>query len=120
MKAEEWREILIKKCEEAGTYRPFFDTVIEVLAQLLERREDAVAKFEATGGNTVVSHTNKAGATNIVKHPALAVIEKMDDQILAYSRELGLTPAGYKRLNAEVVEKPTQGTLEQILAKLEA
>lgn len=117
MKASNWREKIKKASEDAGTYRPFFEPVIDTLANLMELRDNAVEKFEASGGQTIVKHTNKGGATNIVKNPALAVILECNTQALAYWRDLGLTPAGYKRLNAEVV-KEEKGSLEALLEKI--
>ena len=39
MKAKEWKEIIIKSCEDAGTYKPYFDSIIETLSQILETRD---------------------------------------------------------------------------------
>ena len=115
MTRETWRKKIKKACHDAGTYRPFFDSVIETLAGIMETRDNAREKFETLGGETIVKHTNKGGATNIVKNPALVVLMECDAQALAYWRDLGLTPAGYKRLNAEVVEKDTGTNLGDLL-----
>ena len=117
MDKAKWAKKIKKACEEAGTYRPFFSSVIDTLAALMEMKDNAQEKFEESGGQTVISHTNKGGATNIVKNPALAIILECNTQALAYWRDLGLTPAGYKRLNAEVV-KEEKGSLEALLEKI--
>lgn len=120
MKRGAWKKKIKAACEEAGTYRTFFDSAIDTLAGIMEMRDNAQEKFEALGGETIVRHTNKGGATNIVKNPALVVIMDCDAQALAYWRDLGLTPAGYKRLNAEVVKDDGgQNSLERLLAKIE-
>ena len=118
MKKEEWQKIIKSACEEAGTYRPFFDPVIDSLAGIMDRRDNAQEKFIASGGETVVAHTNKGGSTNIVKHPALVVLMDCDRDALAYWDRLGLTPAGYKKLNAEVVKEEKQGGFERLLEKV--
>lgn len=118
MKKADWNKKIKKACEDAGTYRAYFDTVIDTLAGIMELRDNAQEKFLSTGGQVIVKHTNKGGATNIVKNPALTIILDCNAQALAYWRDLGLTPAGYKRLNAEVVQKESQGNLEALLEKM--
>lgn len=117
MKKEAWKTKIEQATKEAGTYRAFFDSVIDTLAGIMETRDNAQEKFEALGGETIVKHTNKGGATNIVKNPALTVLMDCNTQALAYWRDLGLTPAGYKRLNADVV-KEEKGSLENLLEKM--
>lgn len=99
MNKDEWKENIIESCRNAGTYRAYFDSVIDTLAETMEMRDDARQKFYATGGNSVVSHTNQGGNTNIVKNPMLVVIDDLNKTALAYWRDLGLTPAGLKRIN---------------------
>lgn len=115
MNKSEWKEKITEACKSAGTYRTYFDTVIGTLAEIMEMRDDAMQKFKATGGNTVVSHTNRGGSTNIVKHPALVVIDEFNKTALAYWRDLGLTPAGLKRINEDALKggenKPSLGAV---------
>lgn len=118
MKKAEWVEKIRKCCDDAGTYRIFFDPVIDTLAGILEARDRAQEQFDQSKGNPVISYTNKGGATNLVKNPALVALMDLNAQALAYWRDLGLTPAGYKKLNADVVEKNTGGGLEKLLGKI--
>lgn len=119
MNKEEWKKRIIESCEAAGTYRPFFDSVIDTLAGIMESRDNAEEKFTASGKQTVVKHTNKGGATNIVKNPALVVIMDCNSQALAYWRDLGLTPAGLKRLNESAMKAPeNKATFSSVLESL--
>lgn len=118
MKKEDWRNRIKESCETAGTYRDFFDSVIDTLAGILEARDKAQEQFDLSHGNPVISYTNKGGATNLVKNPALVALMDLNTQALAYWRDLGLTPAGYKKLNADVIEKNTGGGLERLLEKI--
>lgn len=120
MKKEAWKEEIRGASEAAGTYRPYFDSIIDTLAGIMEMRDDAAEKFAATGGNTVVAHTNKGGATNIVKNPALVVILDCNAQALAYWRDLGLTPSGLKKINEKAMElkKQRNGLADQIAQML--
>lgn len=119
MTASDWKNIIKSNCEAAGTYRPFFDTVIETLAGILERRDEALRQYELSGGHVIVAHTNKGGATNLEQNPALRAINDMNRDALAYWRDLGLTPAGLKRINeASMADRPKQSSLGAMLKDL--
>lgn len=115
MKKAAWKKRIIESCEQAGTYRPFFLPVIDTLAGILERRDDAVKMFETSGGNVLVKHTNKGGATNIEQNPALRLINDLNRDALAYWRDLGLTPAGLRKINERAMEqKKTSGLADMV------
>lgn len=119
MTKAEWRSRIQKACAEAGTYKPFFETIIDELAQILEIRDSAMAQFIASGNSPVVMHKNRAGHENIVRNPALAVISEQNQQALAYWRDLGLTPKGYKTLTGEGIEEKKSGAFEAMLERLD-
>lgn len=118
MTKTEWTDTIRNACADAGTYEPFFDSVIDTLAGIMETRDNAREKFEASGGQTIVKHTNKSGATNIVKNPALVVIMDCDSVALTYWTALGLTPKGFKQLGGDAAKKKGNGTLEALLEKM--
>lgn len=119
MTKRSWKTKIKNQCIKAGTYQECFDTVIDTLAGILETRDKAQEWFKETGGNPVVKHTNKGGSTNIVKNPALVVITDCNTQALAYWRDLGLTPAGLKRLGEKnLVNSNPGGGLAEALANL--
>lgn len=119
MKKQNWQTEIKKACEEAGTYQPFFNSVIDSLAGIMELRDNAQEKFEASGGNTIVKHTNKGGSTNIVKNPALVVLMDCNAQALAYWAQLGLTPKSYKAMTGSLNVRVESRSLEDILAEME-
>lgn len=107
MTQNEWSNKIKDICKEAGTYKPFFEEVIAQLAEILAMRDDAKLQYAASGASPVIKHTNKAGHTNVAKNPALVIVVECNQQALAYWRELGLTPKGYKDVQEIVeVEKP--------------
>ena len=118
MTKKQWKIRIKKACEEAGTYQPFFEHVIDSLAGIMELRDNAKEKFDASGGNTIVKHTNKGGSTNIVKNPALVVLMDCNTQALAYWKELGLTSRSYKAMTGSLNVKVESKTLEEALAEL--
>ncbi len=105
----DWRRIIVEQMTMVNSYQPSFDVVVDALAALMVDYQKASKKFIDSGGNHVVAHTNKSGATNAMKNPYYLVIEKQRDTILKYASELGLTPSGYKRINGEVAAKETKG-----------
>ena len=118
MEKKKWKKSIKESCVTAGTYQPFFDSVIDTLAGILEMRDNAQEKFEASGGNTIVKHTNKGGNTNIVKNPALVVLMDCNAQALNYWRELGLTARAYKSMTGSLNVKVESKSLEDALAEL--
>lgn len=110
---KDYKEKITQSCKEAGTYQPYFDAVVDTLADLLEMRDDAKDKFIKTGANTVVTHTNKSGAVNIVKNPALVVIMDLNAQAITYWRELGLTAKSYKQMFGDI--KPSGGGFDEYI-----
>lgn len=118
MTAAEWKKRITRDVKAAGTYQKYFGSVIDTLSAILARRDDAEALFIASGGNILVKHTNKGGATNIEQNPALRLINDLNRDALAYWRDLGLTPAGYKRLNLEAAQAKSNDGFEKILSQL--
>ena len=102
MTARKWKNTIKKSCQDAGTYRRCYESVIDTLASIMEARDKAWETYEKMGFNPVVRHTNKNGSTNLVKNPALAVALDCNAQALSYWRDLGLTPAGFKKLDGSL------------------
>lgn len=118
MNKSDWKNRITESCKSAGTYRAFFDDTIETLAGILERRDLALETFEKTGGNVIVKHTNKGGSTNLEQNPALRLVNDLNRDALAYWKELGLTPAGLKRINEEGMKKPKRSALTEAMKAL--
>lgn len=115
MEHEKWKRKIKAASRKAGTYKPYFDSVIDTLAGIMELRDKAQDQFEMSGGQTLIQYTNKAGATNMIKNPALIVIMDCNAQALAYWRDLGLTPAGLKRINEEGLKESNKSALDAAL-----
>lgn len=117
MKATTYEKRIIKAMKTVGTYKPEFSQAIKTLAKIYEQFDQAKEQFERTGGEYVVKHTNKNGNTNIIKNPLYRILEEMEEKILAYNRELGLTPSGYKRIMNKF-EKEKHSELAEALKAL--
>lgn len=118
MTKKEWKTAIKKACRSAGTYQAFFDSVIDSLAGIMEMRDRAEEQYTASGGNPVIVHTNRNGATNIVKNPALVAVLDCNTQALAYWKELGLTSKAYKQMTGSVAPVQEGKTLEDLLSEM--
>lgn len=103
--ARTWKARIRKATREAGTYRPYFETIIGELAEILERKDLAKQTYIESGAQPLVEHTNIGGASYLEKNPCLKVIEETEKTALPYWRDLGLTPAGLKRINEEAMKQ---------------
>ena len=113
-----YKKQIINKMKQVGTYNTSFMYTINTLAKVLADYEKTTNLYERTGGQIIVKHTNKSGATNIVKNPLYQAIEKQRDDIIAYSRELGLTPAGLKRIQDKDNTSKKESRLDRVLHEL--
>ena len=102
-----WKERITDSCKSAGTYQTFFDDLIEILADIMERRDIALGQWKKTK-KTLANYTNKGGNKNTVVHPQLKVVQDCESSALAYWRELGLTPASFKKLTETEVKQIRQ------------
>ncbi len=119
MTKAEWIKTINKQCKDAGTYQDHHKPVVETLAGILEKRDQAEEQYIQNGGKPVIEYTNKAKETNLVKNPALVIITDLNAQALQFWRDLGLTPAGLKKLNGDALTaKATTAGFEQLLAKI--
>lgn len=101
---------ILKAMKQLDTYRPAFDSAIEVLASLLDRRDVALEKFAESGEEQVIELPNKSLAT----HPYLKQAQECESLALSYMKELGLTASGYKKIKGDKNEAPAECQLEDL------
>ena len=106
-------------CQGLGTYRDEFDPAIWALAKVEEERDDAWAEFEAEGGIRIITTINKAGAKYRQQNPSYTVWLNLGAESRSQRRELGLTPAGLKKLREDAMKAPKKSALAEALAKLD-
>lgn len=115
---EKKKRTIIERMTKLGTYKPQYMEAINRTAKLYIQMDEIEAAFAKSGGNVVVTHTNKAGAKNFVKNPFLQARDEVYTQLLAHERELGLTPAALKRINESAMIKEKKSTLGEALKAL--
>lgn len=109
---------IVERMKALGTYKVQYVAAIDRTAELYLELARLAKEYEKAGFATIVEYTNKAGATNLVKSPIRCAIEDVYHLLLAYERELGLTPAAMKKLGTGVEEKEQESPLELALKKL--
>ena len=120
MKQDEWElkiaTMLVTKGipprDEDGELIPIARDTAQMCAEA-DRVWDIYMK---SGGNPVISHTNKGGATNLERNPLLLTWLALKKQALDNWRELCLTPKSFK----QVMESSDAGNpLVEALLKIE-
>lgn len=94
-----YRREIERRMKAVGTWREEFAPTVARLAVLYVQLEQIERQYAESGGNPVIMHTNKAGATNPTKNPFLSARDEVYAQLLAHEKELGLTPAALKKMN---------------------
>lgn len=61
MNKAEWQDKIKESCEAAGTYQPFFDSVIDSLAGIMEMRDNAQKSSKHPGAIPSSSTPTRAG-----------------------------------------------------------
>lgn len=116
--ARQFENEIIRQMDALHVYHEEFGNAVTVLARMLYDYQETLRMFEESGGRVVVKHTNKAGAVNAVKNPYYQTLEGLRVGILAYLRELGLTPAGLKKVNEASMKPEKSSPLTEALLAL--
>mgnify|MGYP002515746739 CR=1 FL=1 len=118
MQASAWRDKIRRQIQATGTYRPAFCSVVDALAKVLEQRDAAYQQFIAEGSQFVVERVSDRGAINRAKNPLLQTWMDLNSQALSYWGQLGLTPAGLKKIDEEAMKPRKQDALAKVLSDL--
>lgn len=104
--------------DTVGTYKDSFLPAIETLADILERRDTAIAQWKDEGSLLMIQKYSDRGAVNTAKNPLLTLIQECEKDALTYWSQLGLTPSGLKKTFADDKEKREGQGLGEILKSL--
>ena len=121
MTANQWRAKIKAQCIEMKTYRQSFNSAIDTLAKTLEQRDAAQKQFKDEGSQLIFERVSDRGAVNPSINPLVQLIDKLNVTALAYWKELGLTPASFKKMSGSTApaEEKKSG-LAAALASIEA
>ena len=114
MNSEEWHKRIAQSAKDAGTYKPYFEDVIATLAGILENRDRAQEQFD---GKPIIEHTDQRGHKNMVKNPALVIINECNAQALTFWKELGLTAKAFQAMQNNGFKK-AETSFEDVLKNI--
>ena len=120
MTAKQWKNLIKRQLSALGQTEKAYDSVISTLADILEQRDAVYQEYIDAGCEPVREYTNKGGATNLTKNPLLVLWDDLNKSALAYWRELGLTPSGYKKMTGDAPKKERVSGLAEALKSLES
>lgn len=92
-------EVTVNDMKTLGTYRQEFSPVITRYAELRVQFSLLMKQWYESGCVVSEKYTNKAGATNIRKTALYLAIESLRKELRDFENDLGLTPAGLRRIN---------------------
>ena len=119
MDSKQWKKKIKKATETVGTYQESFDEVINTLADLLAERDRVYDKYIEEGSEPLVLVTSDRGQENMRDNPLLTTGRSINRDVLQYWRDLGLTPAGLKKIMDDSMKQPEASALDKVLEKLE-
>ena len=102
MTKSEWKIILEEQIKYDHDYIPSFQTTINILSEILEERDRVYRIYEESGAQPVVNFTSDRGAINLKQNPLLRQWQELNSTALLYLRDLGLTPAGLRKLQGQL------------------
>ena len=114
----QYKSAVLRCMKSVGTYKPEFARTAERIASMYVKRDEIEAEFAEKGGQIVIEYTNKNGATNLIKNPLWVALNDINSDLLLYERELGLTPAGLKKLNDAAMKQAPKNALSAALEAL--
>lgn len=106
------KNVTIADMKKLGIYKPEYNRIIDIYAELVEQYGILMERFEASGHQYRV-YTDQGSEK---KAPIVATLESLRKDILAYSDRLCLNP---KALETVTAEKASQSKLAAALKSLE-
>lgn len=119
MDAKKWKARIKKAAETVGTYQEPFDDVITTLADMLAERDRIYIQYVEEGAHPLVEVISDRGQSNLRDNPLLTTWRSINRDALQYWRDLGLTPAGLKKIVEDSMKPAEQSPLDKVLANLE-
>lgn len=113
------KETIKKRTIEAMTnlnvYKAEYDAVIDIYSELKEQYERYTKELESQG----YKYSEFTAQGGEKKSPLIAVLETLRKDILQYSVQLGLTPAGLKKMNEKSGDNEKKSILAEALKRIE-
>ena len=108
----EWKRVS-RELKELNILTNIDTTALGMYCDAYSKYQLATKKINEEG--MFIEYTNKAGATNIIEHPAVKAQVKYADLIKKLCSEFGLTPSSRARITLPKQEEEKEETLEDKL-----
>lgn len=102
MNKDTWIETITGALMIAPDYIPAFQITIGICAEILEERDKVHDEYIKTGARPVIEFTSDRGAVNLKPNPLLKQWQELNTTALSYLRDLGITPAGLRKLQGQI------------------
>lgn len=120
MTAKKWKERLIHELTIDAGLVSSFDTSLNILCEVLEERDRIYKAYTEDGQRPTIIFTTDRGKENPKPNPLLTQWKDLNVTALQYLRDLGLTPAGLRKLQGQLqTQQPTGGQLEEFIREYE-
>ncbi|MCX8047327.1 phage terminase small subunit P27 family [Anoxybacillus flavithermus] len=106
-KRKKERERIVGLLKENGTYNKSLEPLLELYLDAYMVYSQVYEKWQEEGFPATKSHTNKAGATNEMKHPLAQQTADWNTKMSKLLEQLGLTPKTQKQITGEVANATT-------------
>lgn len=93
-----YKSAIVKSMKSMKTYKPEFDLTISTLANIMHLRDLNMQEWIDAGFEQVSRYTNRAGFENVSKSAYYLNNLQYNEQILKYSKALGLAPGDAKKM----------------------
>lgn len=119
MDSKKWKTKIKKATVTVGTYQDSFADIVDTLADILAERDRVYSQYIREGAQPLVEVVSDRGQSNMRNNPLLITWRDLNRDALQYWRDLGLTPAGLKKINDDSMQKSEGSPLDKVLAVLE-
>ena len=118
MNKAEWKTLIEQQIKFDPDYIPSFQTTIIILSEILEERDRVHDEYERTGANPIIIFESDRGAKNPKPNPLLKQWNELNTTALAYLRDLGITPAGLRKLQGQLPKNEPKRSFQEIFEEM--
>lgn len=111
MKRVEYKKRIKSQINIDVEFIPNFETSINILAEILEERDRVYKIYQEQGGQPVIEYESDRGAKNPKQNPLLKQWNDLNTTALQYMRDLGITPAGLRKLQGQLPKNEKTGKI---------
>ena len=102
MNQEEWKKTIVSQITVDTDLIPSFDTAITILSEVLAERDHVYSLYVDEGSKPVITFTTDRKSKNPKPNPLLRQWQDLNVTALQYMRDLGLSPAGLRKLQGQL------------------